>query len=698
MQLFSWLRKRMTTRPQTRRTPLRPQFEALEGRDLPSFSSPVTYAAYGTAALLAADADGDGKPDLISLVNNGRDLAVQLNNGKGSFGPAYYYYTGAEVGYTGTALALGVNAQGVLNAVVASYNAASFTYAGPGADDSISWLQDNGKGSFTSVGTYDVIPDGSPITSLALTDVSGNGELDVVAGASDGAVYVARPGNGSPFGAVQTYNVPAEVADPGPPPVAVGDFNGDGKPDLVVANPGIDMSADSVSVLLNNGNGTFGAAQSYTVGGSPTAVALGDFNGDGKLDIVTANANSTMSVLLGQGNGTFAPAQNYAIGGPANSVAVADFNHDGQLDVVTTGAEIDLLLNNGNGTFGAYQKVGPAGSNVVAADFNGDGYPDLAQVDASDYTIDVLYNNPDGSLAGAGFPLSTTAGVAHSFTVTALNADGTVNTGYGGTVQFSSSDPQAVLPANYKFTAADQGLHTFSVTLKTAGTQSLTATDTANASLVASEPYITVTPAAAVTLVLGNVPSGLSAGGTFNLMLTAEDAYGNTATGYTGTVHFTSSDPQAVLPADFTFTSGNAGSAFYFTVTLKTAGKQSVTVTDTMTNSITGTASGITVFPAAASKFIVSAPSSVASGTKFSLTLTVEDAYGNVVPYYGETVHFSSSDSTAKLPGNYSFSNSDAGVHTFKSAFVLRKKGIQTITITDTQISSLTVTVSIDVL
>jgi hypothetical protein len=148
-------------------------------------------------------------------------------------------------------------------------------------------------------------------------------------------------------------------------------------------------------VLLNNGNGTFGAAQTYTVGGAPTSVAVGDFNRDGKLDIVTANSNSTMSVLLNNGAGTFGAAQNYAIGGPANSVAVGDFNHDGYLDVATTGAEMDVLLNNGNGTFGKYQKVGPAGNNVVAADFNGDGFPDLAQIDASQPSIDVVRNNAD---------------------------------------------------------------------------------------------------------------------------------------------------------------------------------------------------------------------------------------------------------------------------------------------------------------
>jgi uncharacterized repeat protein (TIGR03803 family) len=299
------------------------------------------------------------------------------------------------------------------------------------------------------------------------------------------------------------------------------------------------------------------------------------------------------------------------------------------------------------------------------------------------------------SFAVSGFPSPTTAGLASTFTVTALNADGTVNTGYTGTVHFSSSDPQAVLPADYTFTATDQGAHAFSATLKTAGTQSVAATDTANSSVVGNDAGITVTPAAASALVFSNVPSSSAAGSAFTLALTVEDAYGNTATGYTGTVHFSSSDARAVLPANYTFTSGDAGK-HTFSVTLKTAGTQSVTATNTATGSITGSVSGIVVHPAAASKFVLGAPSGVSHGVPFSVTLTVEDGYGNVVTGYTGTVHFSSSDGTASLPANYTFTAGDAGVHTF-TGLVLRKKGKQTLTVTDMQNSALTASESINV-
>jgi len=296
----------------------------------------------------------------------------------------------------------------------------------------------------------------------------------------------------------------------------------------------------------------------------------------------------------------------------------------------------------------------------------------------------------------AGFPSPTNAGLAGSFTLTALDPYGNVATGYTGTVQFSSSDGSATLPANYTFTAANAGAHTFSATLNTTGTQSLTATDTTTGSITGAQAGITVNPASlpASTLSVTGFPTSVTAGVAGTITVTARDADGNIAAGYRGTVHLTSSDPRAVLPANYTFTTADQG-VHSFTVTLKTAGSWSVTAKDTVTGSITGSESGIVVKPAAASQFLLSAPSSVTHGVAFSLTLTVEDAYGNVVTGYVGTVHFSSSDSMATLPANYTFTAADAGQHTFK--MILRKKGKQTLTVTDPLNSALTATDDITV-
>jgi hypothetical protein len=373
-------------------------------------------------------------------------------------------------------------------------------------------------------------------------------------------------------------------------------------------------------------------------------------------------------------------------------------------DLVNVNPQLGPLQNNGGPTQTMALLPGSpaidAGDNTSAPayDQRGPGFPRIVNGTIDIGAFEVQNGSPPqaSSLAVSGFPSPIQAGASGSFMVTALYADGSTDTGYAGTVVFTSSDAQAALPAAYTFTAADAGRHTFSASLKTVGTRSITAADTRTASLSGTDGGITVGPAAASQLVVSGYPSPTTAGASHAFVVTAEDRYANVATGYTGTVYFTSSDARAGLPANYSFSASDAG-VHTFSATLKTAGTQSITAADTAASSLTGTDGGIVVNPAAASKFVISAPPSVNPGAPFGLTVTVEDAYGNVVTGYAGTIHFSSTDKTATLPATYTFAAADKGVHTF-TGLILRKKGRQSITITDTRNSLLTGSDVVDVL
>jgi hypothetical protein len=190
-------------------------------------------------------------------------------------------------------------------------------------------------------------------------------------------------------------------------------------------------------VLLGNGDGSFQPAQSYAAGFNPTAVAVGDFNGDGLPDLAVANEFSGgVSVLLGNGDGSFQPAQSYAAGFNPTAVAVGDFNGDGlpDLAVASLGGGVRVLLGNGDGSFQttpvSYVAGGPL-SAVAVGDFNGDGLPDLAALDSGSNDVSILLN--DGSWPGSGgapggLPRPRPApAAADRFAAAALRADGGVS-------------------------------------------------------------------------------------------------------------------------------------------------------------------------------------------------------------------------------------------------------------------------------
>jgi hypothetical protein len=191
-----------------------------------------------------------------------------------------------------------------------------------------------------------------------------------------------------------------------------------------------------------------------------------------------------------------------------------------------------------------------------------------------------------------------TAGAPTAMTVTALNGLNATATAFTGTVHFSSTDPSAILPDDYTFTAADNGQHTFTLTLPTAGSTTLTVTTNGSPSVTGSQT-VPVSPAAAGTLAIADLSATPAAGAPQAVVITATDPSGNVATGYTGTVHFSSSDPRAVLPGDYTFTAADAGRHTFYGIQFQTAGPQSLQVADAANGSVTGS-QPVTVGPGSA--------------------------------------------------------------------------------------------------
>lgn len=240
--------------------------------------------------------------------------------------------------------------------------------------------------------------------SIAVADFNGDGNLDIaVANRSSNDISVLLgKGNGT-FATEVKYS--AGTGGPDPDSIVAADVNGDGKPDLIVA----DLGTHSVSVFINTGTGTFNPAAIYSVGNSPTAVAVADLNGDGFPDIaVTNSADNTVTILFNSGSGTFTTGGLYGTSTTPSDVVIADFNGDSRPDLAITnqGANnVSILLNQGSGTFAAaknYCVANASGSctsaspvSLVAIDLNGDNAPDLA-IAGSGATVSTLLNNGSG--------------------------------------------------------------------------------------------------------------------------------------------------------------------------------------------------------------------------------------------------------------------------------------------------------------
>jgi hypothetical protein len=221
---------------------------------------------------------------------------------------------------------------------------------------------------------------------------------DTASGSKDSVSVLLNKGNGI-FAAARNYKV-----DTGTTAVAVADFNGDGMPDLVV----LSSTSQRLTVLQGNGSGTFTVGtQHFSAGNGPVRLAVADFDGDGKIDVVVVNKRSNnVSVLLGNGNLTFQNAANYPVGTSPYAAAVGDFNRDGIPDLAVSNAgsnNVTILLGKGDGTFqpGVSYAVGAAPAYLAIADFNGDRKQDLVVANTNSSNLSVMLGNGDGTFQAA---------------------------------------------------------------------------------------------------------------------------------------------------------------------------------------------------------------------------------------------------------------------------------------------------------
>ena len=253
-----------------------------------------------------------------------------------------------------------------------------------------------------SAGNYSLTATTQGIGSLLLPPTGTVSFLDT----SNGNMALASAALGGATSAIQQAAANSPATGTEPTFVAVGDLNGDGKLDLAIANHGLPggPSGGSVSILLGNGDGTFTAAASPGTGNGAYAVAIADFNGDGKADLaVTNSADNTVSVLLGNGDGTFSAAATVAAGTTPYGIAAGDFNGDGNVDLAVANSgsgSLTILLGHGDGTFAASSanpSTGTGPQTVVTADFNGDGKLDLAVANTGTSGVTILLGNGNGT-------------------------------------------------------------------------------------------------------------------------------------------------------------------------------------------------------------------------------------------------------------------------------------------------------------
>jgi hypothetical protein len=444
-------------------------------------------------------------------------------------------------------------------------------------------LEDRTVPTFVPAGTA---PAGGFPSSATSADFNGDGNPDLALASSTVVSVLLGNGHGG-FGLHNDFPAGTNVRA-----VVYGDFNGDGKLDLAVANDG----SANVSVLLGDGHGGFGPHIDFRAGTHPQTLAVGDFDGDGALDLVTGDfpgVGSNLALIRGDGHGHFGSPAFFPIGTSIASIAVGDLNGDGNLDLAVgnndLGGTVKLFLGTGHGSFATPARVDSGGTpiSVALADVNGDGRLDLAAANKITNSVGVLLGDGHG---GFGPPTTIPLGTTPEFVTAAdLNGDGRLDL---ATANHVRNDVSVLpgdghggfgMPANFpagphplSFAVADtNGDGAPDLSVVNSGSSSLTL-------LRNQDPG----PASHFRIV---APATTPIGEPFAVTVVAQDAGGRTAANWLGTVRFSSSDPFALLPPNYTFTTADHG-AHTFRAAFGSAGLQTLTVTDVRHATVSGNA------------------------------------------------------------------------------------------------------------
>ncbi|PSB40145.1 peptidase C11 clostripain, partial [filamentous cyanobacterium Phorm 6] len=366
----------------------RPEVLAAYSHVLSTFSEARNYGVTHARDMDTGDLNGDGFLDLVVVGNTTydfkKDIVILLGTGTtGSFGTPISLFQQDKENPTGVVVR-DFNGDGKLDLATANFGFSNNGYF-------VSIRLGTGTGSFGNPTNF-----GQDInhSSIAAGDFNGDGKLDLatvpLAGNNISTISILFGDGTGSFGTdVKKINTQKPKST-----VATADFNGDGKLDLVTSN---NQNTDNISVFLGDGNGNFNSPVNLTSGAGSVSqtVVTGDFNGDGKLDLAANNSNDKdVSVFLGDGTGNFGNATKFTVANRPLSVLPGDFNGDGKLDLATTGEgkEVSVLLGDGTGNFGNLSNFtipifGRSDVSMAARDFNGDGKLDIATAFAKNVSI-----------------------------------------------------------------------------------------------------------------------------------------------------------------------------------------------------------------------------------------------------------------------------------------------------------------------